>query len=176
MNINMIVAVGQGGVIGSSDKGGGMPWSCPDDMKRFAKLTKGDGNNIVLMGRITAGLIKRPLPHRRNVVLSRTPGLRMHGYEVYGSLRGFLDAMGEQGVSGDRVWVIGGAQIYNELFEATKTSEINIDMHISWITGEHVGDTYMSPESLMPTSLYKTQTIKTEIHKDHVYQHVKRFA
>ena len=51
MNINMIIAVGQGGVIGASDKGGGMPWNCPDDMKRFAKLTKGDGNNVVLMGR-----------------------------------------------------------------------------------------------------------------------------
>ena len=100
----------------------------------------------------------------------------MHGYEVYGSLGAFLDAMAAAEVGTDRVWVIGGAQVYNELFEATKTSEINIDMHISWITGEHTGDTYVSPELLMPKSLYKTQTIKTEIHKDHVYQHVKRFA
>lgn len=176
MNINMIMAIGQNGVIGASDKGGGMPWNCPTDMKRFAALTKGDGNNILLMGRITAGLIRRPLPHRRNAVLSRSPGLHMHGYEVYGSLRAFLDAVCPDGKDSDKVWVIGGAQVYREVFDASKEIEMNINMHISWITGQHKGDTYLDPEIVMPTTLYKTQVMKTEIHEDHVYQQVKRFA
>lgn len=176
MNLNMIIAVGKDGVIGASDKGGGMPWSCPEDMKRFARLTKGDGNNIVLMGRTTSMLIKRPLPHRVNAVLSRAPGLRMSGYEVYGSLEGFLDHIKERKIDSSRVWVIGGAQVYNALFEISSSRKINIDMHISWITGDHEGDVTMTPDKLMPKTLYKTQVVHTEICSSHVYQHVKRFA
>lgn len=175
MHINMIIAIGKNGIIGNSKAGGGLPWNCPDDMARFVKLTKNDGKGVVIMGRITASLMKRPLPSRRNVVLSRAPGLKMVGYEVYGSLRGFLERSIEAKDDLSTMWVIGGAQIYEELFRVANDLELDIDMHISWIPGDHVGDVKVDLNSIIPTTLYKTQIMKTEITPTHVYQHIKRF-
>ena len=67
---NMIVAVDLNNGIG---KNGTIPWKIPDDLKRFSKLTKGSGNNAMIMGRKTwESLPKKPLPFRDNLILSST--------------------------------------------------------------------------------------------------------
>ena len=101
--VSLIWAQSTSGVIG---RGGDIPWRVPEDMIRFKQVTMG---HTVVMGRRTWDSLparNRPLPGRRNVVLSRQADLVADGAEVAGSLE---DALAEP----DReVWVIGGAQIY----------------------------------------------------------------
>lgn len=87
---------------------GTLPWHLPEDLQRFKELTIGAS---VVMGRATWESLPasvRPLPGRRNIVLSRAAGYAAAGAEVFASLEEALDA-----VAGD-VWVIGGASVYAE--------------------------------------------------------------
>ena len=98
--IGLVWAQSANGVIG---RDGTLPWHLPEDLKHFRALTAGA---TVLMGRRTWESLPprfRPLPGRRNLVLSRTP---QEGVETFPDLAQALAA-----VSGD-VWVIGGAAVY----------------------------------------------------------------
>lgn len=99
--IVLIAALGAHGVIGRE---GALPWHLPDDLKRFKALTLG---KPIVMGRKTFDAIGRPLPHRRNLVLSRaldtTPGV-----EVVHSLEEALALT--DGVP--ELFVIGGGEVY----------------------------------------------------------------
>jgi dihydrofolate reductase len=97
-----VVAMADNGVIG---RGNGLPWRLPDDLKRFKSITIG---HTVLMGRRTYETIGRPLPERRNLVLSRDPHWSAPGCELARSPDEALEAVGESG----RLFVIGGAQVY----------------------------------------------------------------
>jgi len=97
--ITLVVAIADNGVIG---KNGAIPWRLPDDMKRFKALTLG---HTVVMGRKTWDSLppkNRPLPGRRNVVVTRDPRWGDAGAEAV-----WL----ELALAGD-VFVIGGAEIY----------------------------------------------------------------
>lgn len=94
-----IVAMTRARVIG---KGGKLPWHYPEDLRRFKQRTMGCA---VIMGRVTwDSLGRKPLPGRRNIVISRTG---VDGVECYNEVAAALDACGD-----DDAWVIGGAQIY----------------------------------------------------------------
>jgi len=91
---------------------GDMPWHLPGDLKFFAKLTSGEGENVVIMGRKTWDTIPeryRPLPRRRNIVISRQEGLQVEGAACASSLDMALEMASS---SAGSVYVIGGAQIY----------------------------------------------------------------
>jgi dihydrofolate reductase len=103
VTLGLVWAQARGGVIGAD---GGLPWHLPEDLARFRALTTG---STVVMGRATWESLPdafRPLPGRRNVVLSRRPGFLAPGATVASSLEQAL-----AGVAGD-VWVIGGASVY----------------------------------------------------------------
>jgi dihydrofolate reductase len=100
----LIVAVADNGVIGN---GNDLPWRLPDDLRRFKALTL---DKPVVMGRRTFDSIGRPLPGRRNIVISRQSGLAIEGCEVAGSLAEALALAGPV----PEVMVIGGAQIYQQ--------------------------------------------------------------
>ncbi len=102
MNLVIIAAIARNRGIGI---GGKLPWHISEDLKRFKKLTTG---HTVLMGRKTFVSIGRPLPNRRNVVLSRT--LIPH-VETYSSVTAALDALADE----ERVFVIGGGELYSHL-------------------------------------------------------------
>ncbi len=98
--IGLVWAQSSNGIIG---RDGTLPWHLPEDLKHFRTLTAGA---TVLMGRRTWESLPpryRPLPGRRNLVLSRTP---QEGVETFPELAPALAA-----VSGDG-WVIGGAEVY----------------------------------------------------------------
>ena len=97
-----VVAMADNGVIGRDN---GLPWRLPDDLKRFKSITIG---HTVLMGRRTYETIKRPLPERRNLVLSRDPHWSAPGCEVVRSPDEALKTVGDSG----RLFVIGGAQVF----------------------------------------------------------------
>lgn len=98
MNVGLIWAEADGGVIGA---GGAIPWRLPEDQALFKALTVG---STVVMGRRTWESLPasvRPLPDRRNVVLSRQPDYHADGAEVLADPAKVVRA------DGDRVWVVG---------------------------------------------------------------------
>ncbi len=97
-----VVAMADNGVIGL---GNGLPWRLPDDLKRFKSITIG---HTVLMGRRTHETIARPLPERRNLVLTRDRNWSAPGCEVVHSPDEALEAVGDTG----QLFVIGGAQVF----------------------------------------------------------------
>ena len=100
----MIVAVAQNGVIGNENK---LIWHISEDLKRFKAITTG---HPVIMGRKTFESLGRPLPNRRNIVVTRNPHYFAEGIETAGSLE---QAIG--GCADDKeVFIIGGAEIYRQ--------------------------------------------------------------
>jgi len=103
--ISLLVAHARNRTIG---RDGALPWHLPADMKRFRELTTG---HTVVMGRRTFQSLPdayRPLPNRRNLVLSRDPAYRAPGAEVYPDLHSALDACAGE------CYVIGGGDTYRE--------------------------------------------------------------
>ncbi len=86
--LNIIVAVAENGVIGGNNC---LLWHISEDLRRFKRLTTGCP---VIMGRKTFESIGRPLPARRNIVISRQTGLHIDGCEVFPSLVKALEACG----------------------------------------------------------------------------------
>lgn len=101
--ISVIVAVAENGTIGDKNT---LLWHITEDMKHFRQLTTG---HPVVMGRKTYDSLGRPLPNRRNVVITRQD-LQIEGCEVVHSLEEALALFGPE----EEVFVIGGAQIYAE--------------------------------------------------------------
>jgi dihydrofolate reductase len=118
--VGLIWAQSTSGVIG---RDGGIPWRLPEDQARFKEITMG---HTVVMGRLTWESLPakvRPLPGRRNAVLTRRSDYVADGADVVTSLG---DAL-----TGDTVWVIGGAQIYAAALPfATRceVTEVDIDL------------------------------------------------
>jgi dihydrofolate reductase len=98
----MIYAVSPEGVIGQD---GAIPWYHPGDFRRFKRVTLG---STVIMGRKTFESMGKPLPGRRNVVVTSRP-LQAAGIECVPSLKDALARAGD----GD-VWLVGGSGIYAE--------------------------------------------------------------
>lgn len=119
-HLSLIWAQSTSGVIG---RGGGIPWQLPEDQVHFQQLTMG---HTVVMGRLTWESLPerfRPLPGRRNVVLTRQTGFMAEGAEVVDTL--------EQALTDAETWVIGGEQIYAlAMPRATRceVTEIEIDL------------------------------------------------
>ena len=105
---SLIVARAANGVIG---KDNGMPWRLPADLAHFKRTTLG---RPVIMGRRTWESIGRPLPGRRNIVVTRNTGFPAAGAEIVGS----LDAAWHAAADADEVFVIGGGQLYAEAMPA----------------------------------------------------------
>jgi len=104
--ISMIVARSRNHVIGKDNQ---MPWKISADLQFFKKVTMG---HPVIMGRKTWESIGRPLPGRRNIVVSRNTDLQLIGAEVVNSLDGALATLSEF----PRVFVIGGEQLFTQAF------------------------------------------------------------
>jgi len=130
MTFSIVVAFGQKTrVIG---KDGDIPWNIPSDMKNFSRLTTG---HTVVMGRKTYESIPkkyRPLPKRRNIVLTRNEGWREDGVEV---VREMIDIF-ELLEPGEQVFVIGGESVYRLFLPLCKY------LYISYINSLAEGDTF----------------------------------
>lgn len=98
----LVVAIADGGVIGNR---GALPWRIPEDMQHFKATTMG---HAVIMGRRTHESIGRPLPGRRNIVVSKT-ARSFEGCESASSLE---DALALARATDEEPRVIGGASIY----------------------------------------------------------------
>lgn len=102
--IEMIVAMAKNRVIG---KDNAMLWHIREDFKHFKETTMG---HPIIMGRKTWESIGRPLPGRKNVVITRSKNYEATGATVVGSLEEALAIFGQE----ERVFIIGGGAIYRE--------------------------------------------------------------
>lgn len=121
MSVALIWAQSTSGVIG---RGGTIPWHVPEDLARFKDLTMG---HTVVMGRRTWESLPvkwRPLPGRRNIVVSRNPDYRADSAEVVTSI--------EEALNNPRTWVIGGSEIYHLALPAAtrcEVTEVDAELH-----------------------------------------------
>lgn len=128
--VSIVVARSSNGVIG---RDGELPWRLPTDLKRFRELTTG---HSVLMGRRTFESLPgafRPLPNRRNLVLSSNEGYPAEGAEVFTSLSEALQS------STGECFVIGGGVTYREVLPIAER------VYATEVEGEIEGDTFFPP-------------------------------
>jgi dihydrofolate reductase len=119
--ISMIVARSRNHVIGRDNQ---MPWKISADLQFFKRVTMG---HSVIMGRKTWESIGRPLPGRRNIIVSRNANYEATGGELVGSLDEALKSLSEF----PRVFVIGGEQLFTQAFpKADRLYITEIDMDI----------------------------------------------
>jgi dihydrofolate reductase len=123
--ISLVAAVAENGING---RDGGLPWRLPADLRFFKLLTLG---HTVIMGRRTWDEIGKPLPNRRNIVVTRNKALEFPGAERAPYLGSALALT----VAEDEVFVIGGGKIYTEALPMAHR------MYLTHVHAEVEGDT-----------------------------------
>ncbi len=112
MKITIVAAIASNNVIGQKNS---LPWDIPEDLKRFKQLTSG---HTILMGRKTFDSIGRPLPNRKNIVMTKDTNYQKEGVEIVFDEKEALNLIKELN---QEVFIIGGSKIY-ELFEPWASS------------------------------------------------------
>ncbi|WP_461535753.1 dihydrofolate reductase [Spongorhabdus nitratireducens] len=111
MKIAMIAAVAENNAIGINNK---MPWYLPGDLRYFKAVTMG---KPIIMGRNTFESLKKPLPGRTNIVITRNPDYSHDGIRVVHNTEEALSLAEDIALvnGNEEIMVIGGGQIYKEL-------------------------------------------------------------
>lgn len=163
MNIALIAAMTNQGVIGYQNK---LPWHFPEELKYFKKITLG---KPIIMGRKTfESMGKRPLPGRKNIILTQSKDFIAEGCRVVDSLEQAI----EEALKGDpgsqnsqpsenekklaEIMVIGGAQIYAQFLPLANR------LYITFVHQEFPGDTYFPKVQWADWEL-----VSTEAHNDY---------
>lgn len=126
MTLSLVVAASSNNVIG---RDGGLPWHLPDDLRQFKRLTMG---KAVIMGRNTYESIGRPLPDRRNIVMTRNADYVADGCDVVSSVSEAIDAL----EGAEEAMIIGGGQVYRDFLPLADR------IYLTRVQAEVEGDTY----------------------------------
>jgi dihydrofolate reductase len=126
MNIALIVATGQNNIIGNNNQ---LPWHLPADLAHFKKMTLG---KTIIMGRKTFESIGKPLPGRRNIIITRNPRYQIENTESFSSLEQALENLHDQ----PEIMVIGGAQLFQLSLSIANRIYLTIIHH------DFAGDTF----------------------------------
>ncbi len=151
MIISLIVAMDRRGVIGA---GGALPWRLSDDLKRFKAVTMG---KPLVMGRKTHESIGRPLPGRRNVVLTRQQDYVAEGCIVCDGVESALAAC----AGFEEVMVMGGATLY-ELFLPRADC-----IYLTRVEAEVEGDVWFPPFDESAWHEVERQHYQADAHNDY---------
>ncbi len=149
--ISIIVAMAEGNVIGGDNS---LLWHISEDLRYFKEVTMG---HPVIMGRKTYESIGRPLPKRKNIIISRDTSLKIDGCIVVNSLESALESSSDD----ENPFIIGGGEIYR--------SAINLvdRLYVTKVMHTYDGDTYF-PE----IDCVKWSRISAEFHaKGEKFQH-----
>lgn len=125
--ISLMVAHDPNRVIGKDNQ---LPWHIPEDLAYFKKHTIGKG---IVMGRNTFESIGRPLPKRRNIIVSRNEGYKAEGADVVHSLEDAIQLAKEVH---EEIMVIGGEQIFRSILPKADR------LYITLIQKPFDGDTF----------------------------------
>jgi dihydrofolate reductase len=145
--LSIIVAMSSNRVIGVNNS---LPWHLSEDLKHFKTLTTG---HTIIMGRKTYESIGKPLPNRRNIVISRNLNAFYGGIEVVHSLEDAFSTSSND----DEVFIIGGSNIYEQSLHLAE------HLYITEIKKAFEGDTFF-PE--IDKSLWTESTRETHISSD----------
>lgn len=126
---SIIVAAAQNNAIG---KANGLLWQMPEDLKFFKRTTSG---HTVIMGRKTFESVGKPLPNRRNIIITRQENYQVEGAEVVHSLDAALALCNPD----EENFIVGGAEIYSQAMD--KVDRI----YFTLIYGEFEADTFFPP-------------------------------
>ena len=127
--LSIIVAVSQNNVIGRENR---LPWHIPEDFAWFKRHTSG---HPVLMGRKTFESIGKPLPDRKNVVITRNREFTAHGVFVFHSLHDALHSLQAEGHS--EIFIIGGHQVFRDTIDMVDR------IYLTRVLRDYDGDVYM---------------------------------
>jgi dihydrofolate reductase len=146
--ISMIAAVAEDRAIGYKNK---LLWHIPEDLAHFKKITLG---HPVIMGRNTFFSLGRPLPGRKNIVLTLEPGEVFEGATASYDIQAALD---EAGVSDhEEIFIIGGAAVYKALLPYADR------LYLTIVPGEYQADTYF-PEYSDFSRIVSEESLETSI-------------
>ncbi|ATH62645.1 dihydrofolate reductase [Staphylococcus pasteuri] len=123
MTLSILVAHDQQRVIGYQNQ---LPWHLPNDLKHVKQLSTG---HTLVMGRKTYESIGKPLPNRRNVVLTNNKSFHPEGVDVIHSFEEIKDLTGH-------VFIFGGQTLFEEMIDKVD------DMYITVVNGKFQGDTF----------------------------------
>ncbi|HGN7137380.1 dihydrofolate reductase [Staphylococcus aureus] len=126
MTLSILVAHDLQRVIGFENQ---LPWHLPNDLKNVKKLSTG---HTLVMGRKTFESIGKPLPNRRNVVLTSDTSFNVVGVDVIHSIEDIYQLPGH-------VFIFGGQILFEEMIDKVD------DMYITVIEGKFRGDTFFPP-------------------------------
>lgn len=155
MKLAVIAAIARNRAIGKDNK---LPWHISEDLQRFKRLTTG---HTVLMGRKTYASIGKPLPGRRNVVVSRSP---LKGVETYPSLNAALLALADQ----ELVFVIGGGDVYAQVLERAD------ELFLTIVDREVEADTFFPPFEHLVGTLF--QRVHRESRDGYSFEEYRRMS
>lgn len=108
MTKTIVVAISENHAIGKDNK---LLWYLPKDLKHFKEITTG---GTVIMGRKTYESVGKPLPNRRNIIITRQD-IKIDGCEVVNSIEAAIDLAKTE----DEVFIVGGAEIYKQAMHLT---------------------------------------------------------
>ena len=142
----------------------GLPWNVPEDLRKFRELTMGNtGNtgymtnidnshNVVIMGKNTFETFSKPLPGRKNIVVSKSLyeshiGEHVRGFHILPSLHEAIE-FSKKFIKNnyDKIWIIGGAKIYASVFKEYVGFIKKI--YLTKVKGDHVCDVYLSEDTI----------------------------
>ncbi|OFQ10668.1 MULTISPECIES: dihydrofolate reductase [Staphylococcus] len=126
MTLSILVAHDQQRVIGYKNA---LPWHIPNDLKHVKQLSTG---HTLVMGRKTFESIGKPLPNRKNVVLTRDNNFKPDGVEVIHTIDDIYNLEGH-------VFIFGGQTLFEVMIDKVD------DMYITVVDGKHQGDTFFPP-------------------------------
>jgi dihydrofolate reductase len=155
VKLAVIAAIARNRAIGNDNK---LPWHISEDLQRFKRLTTG---HTVLMGRKTYASIGKPLPGRRNVVVSRSP---LKDVESYPSLNAALGALADQ----ELVFVIGGGEVYAQVLERAD------ELFLTIVDREVEADTFFPPFEHLVGTLF--QRVHRELRDGYSFEEYKRVS
>lgn len=126
MTVSIVVAIAENNAIGKNNE---LLWHLPTDLKHFKQLTSG---HTIVMGRKTFDSIGKPLPNRRNIVITRSNTLEIPGAEVVHTIEQALALCTAE----KEVFIVGGAEIYKQAMD--KTDKI----YLTTVHARYEGDAY----------------------------------
>lgn len=141
----LVCAMAKNRVIGSNNT---IPWDLPEDRKHFVQVTRG---HAIIMGRATWDSLGRPLPNRRNIVVSRQANLSLEGAELANSLERAIELARQ---TDPEPRLIGGGQLYEQ------SLPIATRIYLTVLNDEVQGDSWF-PE-LNPAEWHCTEERQTE--------------
>lgn len=133
MELSIIVAVAKDYAIGHNNK---LLWHISEDLKRFKAITMG---MPIIMGRKTYQSIGKPLPGRKNIIITRNEQLKIEGCECHNTLESAIDSCKDF----KEVFIIGGGEIYKQ------TLPIADKLYLTVVDNHYDADTFFPEIDMM---------------------------